>query len=83
MSYPVLTITIESGDYVDVDKLLRIKREDCFPNILSDYALAIIRAREKLGLSMRKQHLLVDYNPALDDPSIGYGPTFPVDAFDK
>lgn len=68
MSSPVLTITIESADYLDVDRALRVRREHYVPGMPGgEYVRAIIEARRKLGLSNEKRHILLDYDPEKDE----------------
>ncbi len=72
---PVLTITIDSGDYVSADKALRIKRDEFKPGIIIGHALAIVEARRALGFSMQPRYLFLDFDPAIDE--ISYYPCFP------
>lgn len=69
MSDTTLTITIDSGAYVNANLALRVTREEMKAQFKTrdKNISAILVARQALGFSMRSCHLYSDYDPAIDD----------------
>lgn len=57
---PVLTITLDSADYVAADRALRVKASEYVPGA-SEHVCNIVRARRALGFSMHPRDMFVDY----------------------
>jgi hypothetical protein len=59
---PALTITIDSANYIEADKELRVKLSETMQPI-DPHVAAILSARRLLGFSMHPSHLYSDYVP--------------------